>query len=155
MNRDSLFSFLLEKFEISRDEVLSHQEFYNNHFQEYENEVYEDVKTRLVHLLNFWQDGFWFNERFSLLFKHFSEYEAIVDFGYGLPYLSLRLAESDQSSAVPRQVFVDKYQSAETVSREILGYLGQKAQFITETIESPKVFEKLSQLNLPAKKLFG
>lgn len=154
MDRSQLVTYLLEKLNLTQTEVDKHREFYNNHFTEYENDVYLDPKTRLVHLLNFFEENLWFNERFNLLFKHYDNYEALIDFGYGLPYLAITLAEKNDSNSLPKQIFVDKYQSAEDVSKEILSYLNLEATFITKGIESEEVFKDLRALNLPNKKLF-
>ncbi len=154
MNRQELFSYLLNKLSITQEEVDKHRDFYNNHFNEYENDVYLDPKTRLVHLLNYWEENLWFNERFTLLFKHFNNYEVIIDFGYGLPYLAISLAEQNKLSELPKQVFIDKYQSAKDVSKEITSYLKLDAAFITTSIESTESFDEIKKLNLPNKKLF-
>jgi len=154
MNRQDLFKHLLNKLGITQEDVDNHRDFYNNNFDKYENDVYLDPKTRLVHLLNFWEENLWFNERFTLLFKHFNKYEVIIDFGYGLPYLAILLAEQNKLASLPQQVFIDKYQSAEDVSKEILSYLNLDAVFITKSIESREAFEELKKQNLPEKKLF-
>ena len=154
MDRQKLLAHLLNKLNITESELNKHREFYNNHFNEYENDVYLDPKTRLVHLLNFWEKGLWFNERFTLLFKHFDKYRVLIDFGYGLPYLALSLVENNQLDKLPRQIFIDKYQSAEDVTKEILSYLNLNATFITESIESKEVFDELEKQALPEEKLF-
>lgn len=154
MDRKKLVDFLLKGLNLTQEEVDKHREFYNNHFNEYENDVYLDSKTRMVHLLNFWEENLWFNERFNLFFKHYDNYEAIIDFGYGLPYLAIALAEKNELNRLPKQIFVDKYQSAEDVSKEILSYLKLEATFITKGIESEEVFKDLGALDLPNKKLF-
>jgi hypothetical protein len=50
MNKEALLNHLLRKFAVSTADLARHRDYYNNHFTEYENDIYDDVKTRLVHL---------------------------------------------------------------------------------------------------------
>lgn len=120
MDKEKLLSYLLERFGVTEDELKAHRLFYNNHFDEYENDVYEDIRTRLVHLQNFWESGLWFNQRYDLLFKHYRSFDQVIELGFSLPYIQMRSLENKPA---PKFLLVDYYQSAIQVAEAILDYL--------------------------------
>lgn len=142
MKKD-LLNHLMKKLQISKEEFEKHKEYYNNHFEEYDNEIYQDVKTRLVHLSNFFEKN-WFNKRYNLLFKKYHLFDCIVEIGFGLPYLSLKI-KKDKLIELPTLIYVDIYKSAINVSKEILKKLGTKAQFIKGDIEEKKTWETIKE----------
>jgi len=153
MKNRELYEKLLSKFSLSESSVDEHRNYYNSSFDSYDNDIYADNKTRFVHLLNFWEKDSWLNNRFNLVFGNYSKYDEIIDLGFGLPYLALRLNESGELEKLPKQIFVDSYQSAVDVSKEILNILNIEAEFILGNIESEEVFAQLKNRSKGEKKL--
>jgi len=148
--KKTLLDNLMRKFQVSKEEFQKHKDYYNNHFKEYGNEIYQDVKTRLVHLQNFFEIN-WFNKRYNLLFEKYSFFDCIVEVGFGLPYLPLKTKRS-KLKELPSLIYVDMYESAIKVSKEILKNLGTNADFINGNIEEKKTWEKIKD-NIKGKTL--
>ncbi|MEK6898606.1 MAG: hypothetical protein AABW79_00740 [Nanoarchaeota archaeon] len=136
MNED-LFNYLLKKFKISKKDFENHRNYYNNHFDNYDNQIYNDIKTRLVHLKNFSEKS-WFNKRYDLLLKKYNLFDSIIEVGFSLPYLPLKKAKK-----LPFLVYIDKFDSAITISKEIINYLKSKAIFIEGDIEKKETWKEI------------
>lgn len=103
--------------------------FYNDDYSTYGNEIYEDVRSRIAHWINF-QRPSWFNKRLDpwlrLIRKRLSESDGSqpiisIDIGFSVPYVYTDAdLVSDQRL---RCVFVDKESSAahfyNTISRKL------------------------------------
>lgn len=98
MQKD-LLNRLLNKFKISKKDFEDHKSHYNLNFDKYGNEIYEDVKTRIVHLSNFSEDN-WFNRRYELLFKESLNFDSVVEVGFSLPYLLLISKKRSKSNCL-------------------------------------------------------
>lgn len=89
--------------------VQSFLEYYNRDFSAYGNEVYQDVRSRIAHWVNFAQGG-WFAERLNLFLNRVDELKGrpvvVVDLGFSVPYAYSR--PSLLESAQTRFLFVDK-----------------------------------------------
>ena len=131
----------MKKFKISDEEFEKHKEYYNNNFDKYDNDVYNDVKTRLVHLKNFSEKKNWFNKRYNLLFKKYQSFDSIVEIGFGLPYLPLKIKNITSKNLV----YADKYDSAIEVSKEILKSLGLNADFIKGNAEDYTLWSNIEK----------
>ncbi|MBN2585649.1 hypothetical protein JXA59_03340 [Patescibacteria group bacterium] len=153
MDRTKLLDYLLGKFSVTENQLKQHRLFYNNHFNEYGNEVYEDVKTRLVHLQNFWDDSLWFNQRYDLLFKKYQDFDQIIELGFSLPYLYLQ----DDVSGLKNKplLLVDHYDSAIQVAKEIVDYLKvSNVQLIKSDIQSKEGWNDIQNKIIDGKRLF-
>ena len=123
MGINNLINYLLEILSISKVDYDNHRDFYNNHFDEYQNDIYEDPKTRIVHLENFWDDSLWFNKRYELLFRHYKEFDQIIELGFSLPYLQLKADDLGLNLEGKNFLLVDSYKSAIEVSDLVIDYL--------------------------------
>jgi hypothetical protein len=130
--KTNLLKTLMKKFGVSKKDFDKHKEYYNNHFEDYDNEIYEDVKTRLVHFGNFF-DNNWFNKRYGLLQEKYALFDCIIEVGFGLPYLPLKIKKEEEIE-LPKLVYVDKYSSAIEVSKLILDKLKVNAKLIKSDI---------------------
>jgi hypothetical protein len=133
----------MKKFKISEEAFKKHKKYYNNQFDKYDNEIYQDIKTRLVHLDNFSERN-WFNKRYNLLFKKYPLFDYIVEVGFGLPYLYLR-TEKERLNELPSLIYVDIYESALKVSKEIIKNLGRNADFIKGDIEEEETWDLIKE----------
>ncbi|GEM_PF-3784937 len=138
--KNDLLTQLMKKFQISKEEFEKHKEYYNNHFEEYNNEIYQDLKTRLVHLSNFFEKN-WFNKRYNLLLQKYYLFDCIVEIGFGLPYLPLKI----KKNKLPTLIYSDIYESAINVSKEILKNIGKSADFIKGDIEKEKTWRLIKE----------
>jgi len=134
-----LLKNLMATFKVSEEAFEKHMEYYNNHFNEYGNEIYEDIKTRLVHLSNFSETN-WFNKRYDMLFRHYSTFDCIIEVGFSLPYLPLK-----ENKPLPKLIYVDTYQSALEISKEIMKGYGQDARFIKGDIEEEATWSSIRE----------
>jgi len=130
---------LLERFNVSKKDFEKHLNYYNNNFDKYDNTIYKDVKTRLVHLKNFSEKN-WFNKRYNLLFKKYNLFDSIIEIGFGLPYLPLK-----KESNLKNLIYVDSYSSAIDVSKEILKKLKSDAVFIKGDAENKNTWSKIKK----------
>ncbi|HJN85180.1 MAG TPA: hypothetical protein QF873_02590 [Patescibacteria group bacterium] len=146
MNRENLFSDLLQTFDMTPDSYNKYEKFYNSDFSAYGNEVYADIQTRLVHLRNFWNEDNWFNQRLRPLFDLYQNYDQIIDYGYSLPYLHLYLADRDELNRAPECIYIDSERSSETVTKAILYHLDTTAHIVIGDIQIPDVFEEISKI---------
>jgi len=155
MDRSKLLDYLLDKFSITADQLEQHRLFYNGHFDEYGNEVYEDIKTRLVHLQNFWDESFWLNQRYDLLFKKYKGFDQIIELGFSLPYVQLRAEEQREDIRGIKFLLVDYYDSAIRVTREILCYLSiENVQLLKADIQSSAGWDEIKDRLVEGRRLF-
>lgn len=140
-----LLNKLKKTFNLSSKEIEQHREYYNNHFDKYGNEIYEDTKTRFVHLLNFWDRTNWFNKRFNLLFKNYSSFTEIIEIGFGLPYLPLYLKRKNILNTCPHLILIDKYDSARLITEQILKEIKVHVDIITSDIETENTFREIKK----------
>lgn len=127
--------------------------FYNNQFSEYGNEVYDDIRSRLVHLKYFLENSWW-NSRFHFLFKYFDRYYQVIDLGFSVPYLPLYLESRGILNKVPKLIYVDGNDTSEKLAKIILTQLGVSADFIVGDLQELSIWKEIQRLISPNKKLF-
>lgn len=120
MDKEELLDYLLARFGVSAEELMAHRLFYNNHFDQYGNDIYADIKTRLVHLQNFWESDFWFNQRYDLLSRHYESFDQVIELGFSLPYIHMQLPKNKPTT---KFLLVDYYESAIQITDAMLDYL--------------------------------
>lgn len=155
LDEGALLDYLLSRFRITPEALREHRMFYNNHFDEYENDIYADVKTRLVHLQNYWEGNLWFNKRYDLFREVYRDFDQIIELGFSLPYMQLEAARRGELLHSPRFVFVDLYQSAIDVTQAILEYLGVvNVEMIKADIQDTSDWQSITKGIIPGKRLF-
>lgn len=153
MNETEILNTTLNKLGISPEELRAFSRHYNDDYQAYGNEIYEDIKVRLVHLDNFLKDNWW-NNRFHFLWRDFSKYVQIIDFGFSVPYLPVKLALENKLSILPRLLYVDKNDTSMKMSEIILNSIGSGATYVTGNVLDNKVWTEIDEKILEGKKLF-
>ncbi len=153
MQTDTLIAITLSKLGISEGELRQYSEYYNGNYSSYGNEVYEDMRVRLVHLENFLQENWW-NNRFHFLWKSFRNYEQIIDIGFSVPYLPLKLAQEDSLSLLPKMIYVDTNETSKKLAEVILDTLGVSGEFVVGSATEENTWNDIEKLTIPGKKLF-
>jgi len=145
---------LLEDFSIPDQEFESFFNFYNDKYQEYGNEVYDDLRVRLTHLKYFLENNWW-NNRLYFLWKYYENYQQIIDLGFSIPYLPLRLKSLDKLDAIPRLLYVDKNDTSRKVANNLLKRLDVTAQFVVGDLEDDLTWQQIQKnTKKTEKKLF-
>lgn len=153
MKNDNLINLTLDKLNISHKELEDFSNYYNNDYSAYGNEVYEDIKVRLVHLDNFLKENWW-NNRFYFLFRDFCKYEEIVDIGFSVPYLPIYLSRRNRIQELPRLVYVDGNETSKKLATIILDMLGIKARFVVGDAQNQNTWNDIKEVTLYGKRLF-
>lgn len=96
-------------FDLDPIKVSEFVDFYNSRMDQYGNEVYSQIESRIAHWLNFSEDR-WFNDRLTDYLECVGKFDVVVDLGFSVPYAYAGAMTSD--SALSRFVFVDKEKSA-------------------------------------------
>ncbi len=151
---DAFFKNLLDRFSVREADFEAFSSFYTGDYENYDNKVYDDLKVCLVHLREFLNDSWW-NNRFHFLWKYFSRYEQIIDLGFSVPYLPVRLALQNQLSELPSLLYVENNPYSEKFAREILELLGASASFVTGNLEEKNTWENIAKYTREGKKLFS
>ncbi len=153
MIHENLTHLALNKLNISPKELEEFSEYYNKDYSTYGNEVYEDIKVRLVHLENFLKENWW-NNRFFFLWKYFSNYDEIIDIGFSVPYLPIHLSKLNKVQELPRLVYVDGNETSKKLAEVILDVLNIKAQFITGDAQNHNTWSEIKHVSSGYKRLF-
>ncbi len=111
----NLVAKLMKELGFTEEDVQKHTDFYNKHFDEWDNTIYEKTITRITHLINFLDKNYWLTKRFDLIKEQINKFDEIIDIGFDLPYLQI-----DEYITNQHCIFVDKYASAEQVTKIIL-----------------------------------
>ncbi len=151
--KDSLINLALSKLNVPLEELEAFSEYYNRDYGAYDNEVYEDIKSRLVHLDNFLKDNFW-NNRFYFLWKNFSKYEEIVDIGFSVPYLPIQISNTTKLEVLPRLVYVDGNETSKKLAEVILELLNIKANFVVGDAQNHNTWNEIKNIVSERKRLF-
>lgn len=147
------FNKYLRDLSIDEKSFTDFFDFYNNDFDQYGNEVYKDIRSRLTHLKYFLEDSWW-NNRFYFLWKYFVEYSQIVDLGFSVPYLPLHLNQENRLNEVPQLLYVDGNDTSKMLAQNILTKLDIKAQFITGDLEDTETWNLIKENIIAEKILF-
>ncbi len=83
-------------------------DFYFNSMDQYGNEIYAQVETRVAHWTSFLEHN-WFAHRLDLFLDRCPEFDVVVDLGFSVPYPYSRLF--DPRYVRPHYLFVDKDES--------------------------------------------
>ncbi|MEN9614190.1 MAG: hypothetical protein RLZZ347_497 [Candidatus Parcubacteria bacterium] len=140
---NTLVEYLSKQFSISKEDFEKFFHFYNEKFDSYGNEVYEDVRVRLVHL-KYFLEGSWWNNRFYFLWKYFHRYEQIIDIGFSVPYLPLYLDKVGRLAELPKLLYIDGNETSKKVSEVILKRLEVTAEYITGDIEDEMLWDAVA-----------
>ena len=144
MKKSLDLSKYLEVLNIDQSDFDKFFDFYNNSFNEYGNEVYDDIKSRLVHLRYFLENSWW-NSRFNLLWKHFSTYSQIIDLGFSVPYLPIHLALNGNLNHVPKLLYVDGSETSKKLGKVILKDLNIESNFIVGDLQSDDTWKQIGK----------
>lgn len=147
------FEEYLDKLSIEKESFGDFFSFYNNQFSEYGNEVYEDIRSRLTHLKYFLENSWW-NNRFHFLFRDFNKYSQIIDLGFSVPYLPLRLHKEGVLNNVPKLLYVDGNDTSKKLAKIILTKLGISADFVVGDLQDMSTWENIQNCILPSQKVF-
>lgn len=153
MINDSIIDLILNRLNISAKELEDFSSYYNKDYNAYGNEVYEDIKVRLVHLDNFLKDNFW-NNRFYFLWRDFCNYGEIVDIGFSVPYLPIHLLNINDMHKLPRLIYVDGNKTSEKMARIILESLNIEAQFVVGDAQDNGTWNDIKKIVSDRKRLF-
>lgn len=154
ISHDAFLKNLLDRFSISEAQFNAFSSFYTDDYENYGNQVYDDLKVCLVHLREFLNDSWW-NNRFHFLWKYFNRYEQIIDIGYSVPYLPIRLALQNRLAELPALLYVESNPHAEKLARAVLEQLGISAEFLLGNLEEENVWQHIEQHSIEGKKLFS
>lgn len=120
---------------------------YDTGFESYGNEIYDDIKSRLVHLFYFLNKSWW-NGRLEHLFSYYSNYDEVIDIGFSVPYLPLRAwqqsLESGKLSRLPHLLYVDLNDTSERLANMILPRIGASADFVTGNVELEDTWKRIA-----------
>ncbi len=139
---------------IEPESLGSFAAYYDAEFASYGNEVYGDIRSRLVHLLYF-LNGSWWNGRFEYLFRDWPQYMQIVDLGFSAPYLPLHIWQegpADPSRRLPRMIYVDLNDTSQRMSKILLSEM-EKApgadrhvvDYAVGSLEEADTWKKISE----------
>jgi hypothetical protein len=153
MKNETILEVALNKLDITATELKNFSDHYNNDFSVYGNEVYEDIKVRLVHLDNFLKNNWW-NNRFYFLWRDFAQYKQIIDIGFSVPYLPIHLAHIGGLQELPSLIYVDGNDTSKKLGEIILKYYNVEADFVTGDIQNEDTWKIVNTKVIPGKKLF-
>ncbi len=117
--------FLLNKLNLSKEEVIQAYLDYDMDIFEYENEIYESLPMRFVLHLHNLLKGSWHQERQNSVLEmvRLAKPKSIVDVGFGVPTRYLREYVLGQKT---KTMLIDLYESALRFSEAMLDYLEPK-----------------------------
>ncbi len=147
------FDDYLYRLSIKKDDFDSFFSYYNSEFDNYGNEVYSDIRSRLCHLKYFLEDSWW-NNRFYFLFKYYDRYSHIIDLGFSVPYLPLYVKRGNISIKLPKLIYVDGNNTSERLAKIILSDLAVSADFVTGDLLSSSTWASIDELLESGNKLF-
>ncbi len=153
MDNIAEFKKYLQSLSIDERAFVDFFDFYNNDFNEYGNEVYEDIRSRLTHLKYFLENSWW-NNRFHFLWKYFAKYSQIVDLGFSVPYLPLHLNQENMLKEIPQLLYVDGNDTSKKLAQNILTGLDIKAQFVIGDLEDTTTWNSIKENLMGEKVLF-
>jgi len=153
MVKNSIINNALANLGISLEELRKYSDFYNSDYGAYGNEVYEDVKVRLVHLENFLKENWW-NNRFYFLWRDFTKYKQIIDIGFSVPYLPIHLSSIGRLNELPNMVLVDGNDTSKKLALIILDELSAKAEFVIGDALNKNTWNEIKNYTIESKKLF-
>lgn len=151
--KSNLIDLTLKELGITREELESFSNYYNNDYSAYGNEVYEDLKVRLVHLDNFLKENWW-NNRFYFLWRDSDKYDEIVDIGFSVPYLPIHLADTSDIKNLPHLVYVDGNETSKKLATVILDLSNVKAEFVVGDAQNQNTWNEVKGLVSGEKRLF-
>lgn len=134
----------LKDLSIKKDSFEAFFEFYNNNYNEYDNTVYKDIRSRLTHL-KYFLDNSWWNNRFYFLFKKYNGYSQIIDLGFSIPYLPIYLHTRNKIRITQDLLYVDNNDSSKVFSEIILKKLSLKASFIIGNLEDTETWKLIGK----------
>jgi hypothetical protein len=139
---------------VSASDLEAFSVFYNSDYSVYGNEVYDDIKVRLVHLENFLQNNWW-NNRFYFLWRDWKKYNEIIDIGFSVPYLPLFVRQHEGNVAMlPNLIYVDGNTTSMNVSEVILKQLGVRAEYVVGSALHSSTWKEIQTKTRDGRKLF-
>jgi hypothetical protein len=138
---------------VSRSELDTFSAFYNSDYSVYGNEVYDDIKVRLVHLENFLQNNWW-NNRFYYLWREWQKYDEIIDIGFSVPYLPLYVRQYSDTATLPKLLYVDGNETSKKVSEIILSEINGSAQYVVGSALEASTWKEIHKNTGKGRKLF-
>ncbi len=153
MKKDKLFEVVSSRVGISWEDFKKFSDYYNGDYGAYGNEVYEDIKVRLVHLDNFLRENFW-NHRFFYLWRDYCKFDQIIDIGFSVPYLPIYLNNIDKIGQMPKLLYVDINETSKQVAEIILEHCGNSADFVTGDVNNPTTWREINKYLSTKNKLF-
>ena len=120
---DAELSYLKTHLKVSSSEIIAMFLFYDCHIFDYGNEIYDNLPIRFVQYIHSRSESSWHVEKAAIVEGHVfaSEYDRILDIGFGIPSRYVRTAIASKSYG-GRITLADKEESALAFARTLLRF---------------------------------